>query len=54
MGNDSPQEICYEVLTNKAHLYHLGIEPIARSALTDEINRKFPAVFKTLFNELLA
>ena len=53
-GTDSLREICDGLLTNKASLYHLGMEPVARSTLSDAMNRRDPSVFGELFNELLA
>ena len=53
-GKDSLREICDGLLTNKASLYHLGMEPVARSTLSDAMNRRAPAVFGELFHELLA
>ena len=52
-GKDSLREICDGLLTNRARLYHLGMEPVAKSTLADAMNRRDPAVFGDLFNELL-
>ncbi|MBO4619637.1 MAG: DUF4372 domain-containing protein, partial [Victivallales bacterium] len=53
-GKDSLREICDGLLTNQTRLYHLGMEPVAKSTLADAMNRRDPAVFKALFDELLA
>ena len=53
-GKDSLREICDGLLTNQSRLYHLGMEPVARSTLSDAMNRRDPSVFGELFNELLA
>ena len=53
-GKDSLREISDGLLTNRARLYHLGMEPVAKSTLADAMNRRDPAVFKALFDELLA
>ena len=53
-GKDSLREICDGLLTNQSRLYHLGMEPVARSTLSDAMNRRAPSVFGELFNELLA
>ena len=52
-GKDSLREVCDGLLTNQARLYHLGMEPVARSTLADAMNRRAPAVFGELFNEIL-
>ena len=52
-GKDSLREICDGLLTNQTRLYHLGMEPVAKSTLADAMNRRDPAVFGDLFNELL-
>ena len=52
-GKDSLREICDGLLTNRARLYHLGMEPVAKSTLADAMNRRDPTVFGDLFNELL-
>lgn len=53
-GKDSLREICDGLLTNKTRLYHLGMEPVAKSTLADAMNRRDPAVFEALFEELLS
>jgi putative transposase len=53
-GKDSLREISDGLLTNRARLCHLGMEPVAKSTLADAMNRRAPAVFKALFDELLA
>ena len=53
-GKDSLREISDGLLTNRARLCHLGMEPVAKSTLADAMNRRDPAVFKALFDELLA
>ena len=53
-GKDSLRVISDGLLTNRARLYHLGMEPVAKSTLADAMNRRDPAVFKALFDELLA
>jgi len=52
-GKDSLREICDGLLTNQRRLYHLGMEPVAKSTLADAMNRRDPVIFKELFNELL-
>ena len=52
-GKDSLRDICDGLLTNRARLYHLGMEPVAKSTPADAMNRREPAVFGDLFNELL-
>ena len=54
IGKDSLREISDGLLTNRARLCHLGMEPVAKSTLADAMNRRDPAVFKALFDELLA
>ena len=53
-GKDSLREISDGLLTNRARLCHLGMKPVAKSTLADAMNRRDPAVFKALFDELLA
>ena len=53
-GKDSLREVSDGLLTNRSRLYHLGMEPVAKSTLADAMNRRDPAVFKSLFDELLA
>ena len=53
-GKDSLREISDGLLTNRARLCHLGMEPVAKSTLANAMNRRDPAVFKALFDELLA
>ena len=53
-GKDSLREVSDGLLTNRSRLYHLGMEPVAKSTLADAMNRRDPAVFKALFDELLA
>ena len=53
-GKDSLREISDGLLVNRRRLYHLGMEPVAKSTLADAMNRRDPAVFEDLFNELLS
>ncbi len=53
-GKDSLREICDGLLTNQSRLCHPDMEPVARSTLSDAMNRRDPSVFGELFNELLA
>lgn len=52
-GKDSLREISDGLLVNQARLYHLGMEPVAKSTLADAMNRRDPEIFRDLFNELL-
>lgn len=48
------QETCNGLLTNQSRLYHLVMKPVARSTLSDAMNRLALSVFGEPFNELLA
>lgn len=52
-GNDSLREIEVGLLTNHSRLYHLGMEAVARSTLSEAMNRRNPEIFKALFEEIL-
>ncbi len=52
-GKDSLREIETALLANHKRLYHLGMEAVARSTLSESMNRRKPDIFKALFEELL-
>lgn len=52
-GKDSLREIETALLANHKRLYHLGMEAVARSTLSESMNRRNPDIFKVLFEELL-
>jgi hypothetical protein len=41
------------LLANHNRLYHLGMEAVAKSTLSEAMNRRNPEIFKALFEELL-
>ena len=46
-------EIENALLTNHKRLYHLGMEDVAKSTLSEAMNRRNPEIFKALFEEIL-
>ena len=52
-GKDSLREICDGLLTNQSRLYQPDMEPVARSTLSDAMNRRPPEMFESLFDEVL-
>lgn len=52
-GKDSLREIESGLLSNKNKLYHLGLESVARSTLSDAMNRRDPRIFEEMFYEVL-
>ena len=47
------REIENALLANHKRLYHLGMEAVAKSTLSEAMNRRNPEIFKALFEELL-
>ena len=53
-GKDSLREIENALLVNHKRLYHhLGMEAVAKSTLSEAMNRRNPEIFKALFEEIL-
>ena len=52
-GKDSLREIENALLANHKRFYHLGMEAVAKSTLSEAMNRRNPEIFKALFEELL-
>ena len=52
-GKDSLREIETALLANHKRLYHLGMEAVAKSTLSEAMNRRNPEIFKALFEEIL-
>jgi len=52
-GKDSLREIETGLLANQKNLYHLGMEAVPRSTLSEAMNRRDPEIFKALFEEML-
>ena len=52
-GKDSLREIEQGLLANERRLYHLGMQAVPRSSLSDAMNRRSPDFFKALFDEIL-
>ena len=52
-GKDSLREIEQGLLANGRRLYHLGMQAVPRSTLSDAMNRRSPDFFEALFNEIL-
>jgi hypothetical protein len=50
---DSLRDIETGLLSHRHNLYHLGMEPIPRSTLSDAMNRRNPIIFETIFYNLL-
>ena len=51
-GKDSLREIENALLANHKRLYHLGMEAVAKSTLSEAMNRRNPEIFKALFEEI--
>ena len=47
------REIETALLANHKRLYHLGMEAVAKSTLSEAMNRRNPEIFKALFEEPL-
>ena len=52
-GKDSLCEIENALLANHKRLYYLGMEAVAKSTLSEAMNRRNPEIFKALFEEIL-
>ena len=52
-GKDSLREIASGLLANHRRLYHLGMEPVPKSTLSEAMNRRSPEMFQALFEEIL-
>jgi hypothetical protein len=52
-GKDSLREIENALLANHKRLYHPGMEAVAKSTLSEAMNRRNPEIFKALFEEIL-
>ena len=52
-GKDSLREIENGLLANHDRLYHLGMEVVPKSTLSEAMNRRAPEIFKALFDEIL-
>ena len=52
-GKDSLREIENGPLVNHDRLYHLGMEVVSKSTLSEAMNRRDPEIFKALFEEIL-
>ncbi len=52
-GKDSLREIEEGLLANHKRLYHLGMEVVPKSTLSEAMNRRSPEMFQQLFEELL-
>ena len=52
-GKDSLREIENGLLANHNRLYHLGMEVVSKSTLSEAMNRRDPEIFKALFEEIL-
>ena len=52
-GKDSLREIENALLANHKRLYHLGMEAVAKSMLSEAMNRRNPEMFQALFEEIL-
>ena len=52
-GKDSLREIENALLVNHKRLYHPGMEAVAKSTLSEAMNRRNPEIFKALFEEIL-
>ena len=52
-GKDSLREIENVLLANHKRLYHPGMEAVAKSMLSEAMNRRNPEIFKALFEEIL-
>ena len=52
-GKDSLREIENALLANHKRLYHLGMEAVTKSTLSEAMNRRNLEIFKALFEEIL-
>ena len=52
-GKDSLREIESTLPADHKHLYHPGIDAVAKSTLSEAMNRRNPEIFKALFEEIL-
>lgn len=52
-GKDSLREIESGLLANHKRLYHLGMEAVSKSTLSEAMNRRSPEMFKAMFEEIL-
>ena len=46
------REIENALLAKHKRLYHLGMEAVAKSTLSEAMNRRNPEIFKALFEEI--
>lgn len=51
-GKDSLREVSSGLLMNSKRLYHLGMEAVSKSTLSDAMNRRSPKIFQAMFEEL--
>jgi hypothetical protein len=47
-GKDSLREFENALLANHKRLYHFGMEAVAKSTLSEAMNRRDPKIFKAL------
>ena len=52
-GKDSLHEVESGLLMNANRMYHLDMEPVSRSTLSDAMNRRSPEIFRAMFEEIL-
>ena len=52
-GKDSLRDIESGLMTHQNKLYHLGLNPVAKSTLADAMSRRNPVIFEELFYDLL-
>jgi transposase len=52
-GKDSLREIENALLANYRRLYHLGMEAVPKSTLSEAMNRRSPEMFQSLFEAIL-
>ena len=52
-GKDSLREVESGLLMNANRMYHLDMEPVSRSTLSDAMNRRSPEIFRAMFEEVL-
>ena len=52
-GKDSLREVESGLLMNANRMYHLDMEPVSRSTLSDAMNRRSPEIFRAMFEEIL-
>ena len=52
-GKDSLREVESGLLMNAGRMYHLDMEAVSRSTLSDAMNRRSPEIFRAMFEEVL-